>query len=78
MPKQDLNVQARTIKEINVEDLQLVALDNACFELLLYCGRRHRRKGEVALHKRMYRCNLTDLMLDKLRKELDQKYGSVT
>ena len=74
MPKKPINMVSRTVKEINVEDLQLVALDNECFELLLFCSREHRRRGEVAYHKRMYRCAITDFMLDKLEKEIRDKY----
>ena len=74
MSKKPINMVSRTVKEIDVEDLQLVALDNECFELLLFCSKPHSRKGEIAYHKRMYRCAITDLMLDKLEKEIRDKY----
>ena len=74
MSKKPINMVSRTVKEINVEDLQLVALDNECFELLLFCSRPHRRKGEVAYHKRMYRCAITDKYLEKLMTEVQDKY----
>ena len=77
MPKA-INMQARTVKDINVEDLQLVSLDRACFELLLFCSKPHRRKGEIAYHKRMYRCAIADKDLDKLLEEINQKYRPVT
>ena len=73
MAKVAVNMVSRTVKEINVEDLQLVALDNECFELLLFCGKRHRRNNEIAYHRRMYRCNITDKYLDKLLEEINQK-----
>ena len=78
MSKKGINMVSRTIKEIHVEDLQLVALDDACFELLLFCSKPHRRKGEIAYHKRMYRCAITDKYLDKLLEEINQKYRPVT
>lgn len=78
MAKRAINMVSRTVKKIHVEDLQLVALDKECFELLLFCSREHRRKGEVAYHKRMYRCSITDLYLDKLLEEINQKYRPVT
>ena len=77
MPK-PTDMRNRTVKEINVEDLQLVALDKESFELLIYCGKRHHRDGEIAYHKRLYRCNITDLYLDRLLEEVNQKYRPVT
>ena len=73
-----VNMVSRTVKEINAEDLQLVALDKECFELLLFCGKRHRRKNEIAYHRRMYRCTITDKYLDKFLEEVNQKYRPVT
>lgn len=70
----EITMHNRRIREVHVEDVQLVALDKECFELLIYCGRQRRRRNEVARFKRLYRCCISDGMLEKLDREIRSKY----
>ena len=72
----EITMHNRRIREVHVEEVQLVALDKECFELYIYCGRqrRIRGQGEVARFKRLYRCSISDAMLEKLDREIREKH----
>ena len=70
----EITMHNRRIRKVHVEDVQLVALDKECFELLIYCGRQRRRGNEVARFKRLYRCCISDDMLEKLDREIRSKH----
>lgn len=74
MSKKAINMMSRTVKQINVEDVGLYAHDDECFELYIYCAKKYKKKGEIAYHKRAYRCSITDKYLQKLMLEIQDKY----
>ena len=47
---------------------------DGCFELR-FIGRRKRRSGKWGKTRRMYRCYVSDIEIDKLLEGITQKYG---
>ena len=62
---------------VAVENVNIVHYPNeceGCFELQ-FIGRRRRQSGQWGKQARMYRCYIADSEIDKLLKEITQKYG---